>query len=214
MPQSMYADRPQPTPDEALDRLLTGNARFASNVRSIDSLVSHLRRAELVAGQRPFAVIIGCSDSRAPAEVLFDQGLGDLFVIRIAGPIIEPSQIGSVEFACESFDVPLVLVLGHTNCGAIQATIKQILTPDAGRSRHVLSIVDHIRVAIEPLVLEHRHDPRPELFDVAVQANVRTCIAELIESSPIIAARIADGRLRLVGAEYHLESGRVELVAR
>ena len=209
-----YSDRPQPTPDEALERLLAGSARFASNVRSIDSLVSYLRRSELLAGQRPFAVILGCSDSRAPAEILFDQGLGDLFVIRVAGPVIGASQIGSVEFACASFDVPLVLVLGHTQCGAIQATIGQILAPDAQQSRHVLSIVDRIRPGIEDLVHEHRHDARPELVDVAVKANVRACIEELVQGSPILAARIAEGRLKIVGAEYHLESGRVELVTR
>ncbi len=149
----MYALRPQPTPDEALARLLEGSGRFASNVRSIDSLVSHLRRAELAAGQRPYAVIVGCSDSRAPAEIIFDQGLGDLFVIRVAGPIIGPSQIGSVEFACANFGTPLVLVLGHTQCGAIQATINEILKPDAEQSHHVLSIVDRIRPAVDDLVL-------------------------------------------------------------
>jgi len=208
----MYALRPQPTPEEALTRLLEGSGRFASNVRSIDSLVSHLRRAELAAGQRPYAVIVGCSDSRAPAEIIFDQGLGDLFVIRVAGPIIGPSQIGSVEFACANFGIPLVLVLGHTQCGAIQATINEILKPDAEQSHHVLSIVDRIRPAVDDLVLQHRHDPRADLVDVAVKANVRACVEQLRSGSTLIDAMISEGRLRVVGAEYHLETGRIELV--
>lgn len=209
---TMYAVRPQPTPDEALQRLLEGSGRFASNVRSIDSLVSHLRRAELAAGQRPYAVIVGCSDSRAPAEIIFDQGLGDLFVIRVAGPIIGPSQIGSVEFACANFGTPLVLVMGHTQCGAIQATISEILKPDADQSRHVLSIVDRIRPALDELVRQHRHEPRAELVDVAVKANVRACVEQLRTGSTLIATRISEGTLKVIGAEYHLETGRIELI--
>ena len=212
MPTSSYSERPQPTPDEALARLLEGNARFASNVRSIDSLVSHLRRAELAAGQRPFAVIVGCSDSRAPAEIVFDQGLGDPFVIRVAGPIIEPSQIGSVEFACSRFGTPLVLVLGHTRCGAIQATIDEILAPAEGQSLHVLSVVNRIRPAIAQLVQEHRDDPSANLTDVAVQANVRSCISELLAGSEIIAGLVEQGKVKVIGAEYHLEHGRVEVL--
>ena len=210
--QQLYAQRPQPTPDEALARLIEGNGRFASNVRSIDSLVSHLRRAEMTAGQRPFAVIVGCSDSRAPAEIIFDQGLGDLFVIRVAGPIIEPSQIGSVEFACEKFDTPLVLVMGHTHCGAIQQTITEILQPTPKQSNHVLSIVNRIRPSIDDLVRRHQHAPRAELVDVAVRANVRACVEELRSRSQFIEDRMNDGRLRIVGSEYHLETGKIELV--
>lgn len=208
----MYAVRPQPTPDEALQRLMAGSARFESNVRSIDSLVSHLRRAELAAGQRPYAVIVGCSDSRAPAEIIFDQGLGDLFVIRVAGPIIGPSQIGSVEFACAKFGTPLVLVMGHSHCGAIQATIGEILEPDAENSQHILTIVDRIRPAIGGLVLQHRHDPRSDLVNVAVKANVRACVAQLRSGSKLIDSMITEGKLKVVGTEYHLETGRMELV--
>ncbi len=207
-----YASFPQLTPDEALQRLIDGNNRFASNVRSVDSMVSHLRRAELVAGQRPFAVIVGCSDSRAPAEIVFDQGLGDLFVIRVAGPVIGASQIGSVEFACERFGVPLVMVLGHSQCGAIAATISEILQPDERASRHVLSIVNRIRPAVDELVLRHRHDPTPELFEVAVKANVRACMTQILEGSKLLDAKIAAGELKLVGAEYEIETGRIDFV--
>lgn len=207
-----YAAHPQLTPDEALARLLEGNRRFATNVRSVDALVSHLRRHELLEGQRPFAVIVGCSDSRAPAEILFDQGLGDLFVIRVAGPVIGPSQIGSVEFACLKLEAPLVVVLGHSQCGAIQATISEILQPEEGQSDHLLSIVNRIRPAVKDLVLEHRDEPPPELFDVAMEANVRACVGQLLQGSGVLRQRIADGVLKVVGAEYQLESGRVELV--
>ncbi|MFZ0790021.1 MAG: carbonic anhydrase, partial [Chromatiaceae bacterium] len=108
---------------EALERLREGNLRYSSNVRSLEALMSHTRRADLVAGQEPFAIVLGCSDSRVPAELVFDQGLGDLFVIRVAGNIVAPSQIGSVEFAATRYGTRLVVVLGHSQCGAILATL-------------------------------------------------------------------------------------------
>lgn len=203
----------QPTPDEAFERLMAGNGRFASNVRSIDSLVSHLRRAELVKGQKPFAVIFGCSDSRAPAEILFDQGLGDLFVIRVAGPVVGTSQIGSVEFACEKLGVPLVMVLGHTRCGAVDATIDEILEPDAGQSHHVLSIVNRIRPALEGLVLQNRHEAHEHLNDLAVRANVRACVEQLREGSVLLQARVMRGQLKIVGGEFDIATGKVEIVS-
>src|SRR6476661_7988483 len=114
---------------EALDRLREGNLRFAANVRGSDAFLSHTRRAELTSGQQPFAIILGCSDSRVPAEIVFDQGLGDLFVIRVAGNIVAPSQVGSVEFAAERYATRLVVVLGHSQCGAILATLEALRTP-------------------------------------------------------------------------------------
>src|SRR4249919_915041 len=114
---------------EALERLREGNRRFVSDVRSRDTLSSQTRRRELAAGQEPFAIILGCSDSRVPAEIIFDQGLGDLFVIRVAGNIVASSQVGSVEYAAEQFGTPLVVVLGHSRCGAILATLEQLRRP-------------------------------------------------------------------------------------
>lgn len=204
--------KPQPTPDEALARLLEGNRRFGSNVRSIDSLTSYLRRGELVAGQRPFAVIIGCSDSRAPAEVLFDQGLGDLFVIRAAGPVISPSQIGSVEYAVEVLGTRLVLVLGHSHCGAITSTVEAIRTRNSPAMSNVLWIIDKIRPGLEDVVHSHPEHPQDELVELGVRANVRACVEALRHGSAHIEARIANGDIRIVGGEYHIETGLVELM--
>src|SRR3954471_10554890 len=138
--------------NDALLRLREGNQRYVSNVRSLDSLLSHTRRAEMVSGQQPFAIVLGCSDSRAPAEILFDQGLGDLFVIRIAGNIVAPSGIASVEFAALRFGIPLVVLMGHTGCGAIEAALESIVNPNDESLRSLRSIVDRVRPAIEPLV--------------------------------------------------------------
>src|ERR671911_2640897 len=130
---------------EALERLREGNARFASNMASSGALLSHTQRAALAGGQQPFAIILGCSDSRVPAEIVFDQGLGDLFVIRVAGNIVAPSQVGSVEFAAEKFGTRLVVVLGHTYCGAVAATLEELQRPSETQSRNLRSIVDRIR---------------------------------------------------------------------
>ena len=140
-----------PAPD-ALQRLRDGNRRFVSNVRSHESLAGEARRVEVAAGQEPFAIILGCSDSRVPAEIVFDQGLGDLFVIRVAGNIVAPSQIGSVEFAAERYGTRLVVVLGHSQCGAILATIDELKRPTINQSRNLHSIVDRVRPAVEPLL--------------------------------------------------------------
>src|SRR5262245_45638823 len=148
------------TAREALERLRTGNLRFASGVRTSDVLSSTARRSELATGQEPFAIILGCSDSRVPAEIVFDQGLGDLFVIRVAGNIVASSQVGSVEFAAERFGTPLVVVLGHSSCGAVLATLEELRRPREIQSRNLRSIVDRIRPSVEPLLATGlRHDP-------------------------------------------------------
>ena len=137
---------------DALELLRKGNGRFASGLRSGDGAASLTRRAELVTGQEPFAIILGCSDSRVPAEIVFDQGLGDLFVIRVAGNIVAPSQVGSVEFAAERFGTRLVVVLGHSQCGAILATLEELGRPTENQSRNLRSIVDRIRPSVEALL--------------------------------------------------------------
>src|SRR4026207_376582 len=144
---------------EALQRLRDGNLRFAANVRGSDAFVSHTRRAELAAGQQPFAIILGCSDSRGPVEILFDQGLGDLFVIRVAGNIVAPSQVGSVEFAAARYGTRLVVVLGHSSCGAILATLEEVRRRSEDQSRNLRTIVDRIRPSVEGLLTtEPGHD--------------------------------------------------------
>jgi carbonic anhydrase len=197
------------TAQEALTRLQEGNKRFVegkSNYNSNDAR----RRNELVDGQTPFAIILGCSDSRVPAEIVFDQGLGDLFVIRIAGNIVAPSQIGSIEFAVETFQTPLVVVLGHTRCGAVAATLNQIRQPQASRSQHLRSIVERIRPAVEPLS-EIRTDLTPEqLLERAIRSNIRMSVNQLRHGSSFLEEIHDSGSLWIVGAEYSLESGEVD----
>lgn len=194
---------------EALTRLREGNARFVSETRTSEGLTSENRRRELATGQEPFAIILGCSDSRVPAELVFDQGLGDLFVIRVAGNIVAPSQIGSVEFAAARFATPLVVVLGHTSCGAIVATIEELGRPSEDQSPNLRSIVDRIRPSVEPLMGARDRD-MPSLVSDAVRANIRASVEQLSRGSGIIEQLVADGGLMIVGAEYSLESGIVD----
>ena len=195
---------------EALDRLREGNHRFVSGVRSVESLMSQLRRGELVEGQEPFAVILGCSDSRVPVEMIFDQGLGDLFVIRVAGNIVAASQVGSVEFAAARFGTRLVVVLGHTRCGAIQATLDELQRPSDTQSRNLRSIVDRVRPSVEGLLAtELRHNPEA-LAKEAIRSNVRVSANYLRHGSEILEQLIQNDSLLVVGAEYSLETGAVE----
>jgi carbonic anhydrase len=195
---------------EALERLRDGNLRFASDLRHLEALASHARRADLLGGQKPFAVILGCSDSRVPAEIIFDQGLGDLFVIRVAGNVVAPSQVGSVEFAASKFGTPLVVVLGHSQCGAIEATLDELRQPAGRQSRNLRSIVNRIRPSVEALLeTELRADPGA-LVREAVKANVRASVEQLRRGSEVLEELIASSGLRVVGAEYSLETGLVE----
>lgn len=194
----------------ALTRLQEGNKRFIANVRGIDALVSQHRRAELAARQQPFAIVLGCSDSRAPAEIVFDQGLGDLFVIRVAGNIVAPSQVASIEFAAERFGTRLVVVLGHSRCGAVQATLEELERPTERRSPNLRSIVGRIRPAVETL-LETELRQQPEaLLQHAIRANIRAAANQLRHGSPILEQLIQREGLIVVGAEYALETGAVE----
>ena len=196
---------------EALERLREGNRRFASNKGSRARLLSQSRRAELAKQQRPFAIILGCSDSRVPAEIVFDQGVGDLFVIRVAGNIVAPSQVGSVEFAASRFGTRLVVVLGHSQCGAILATLEELQQPAVHQSRNLRSIVDRVRPAIEGLLnTELRHD-LDALVRHAVRANVCVSANQLRYGSEILEQLVRDDGLLVVGAEYSLETGVVEV---
>jgi len=195
---------------DALERLREGNRRFAADLRSLEVLASHTRRADLLGGQQPFAIVLGCSDSRVPAEIVFDQGLGDLFVIRVAGNVVAPSQVGSVEFAAAKFGTPLVVVLGHSRCGAIEATIEELQQPAGTRSRNLRSIVNRVRPSVEALLAtDLRHDS-DALMREAVRANVRASVDHLRHGSEILEELVATSGLRIVGAEYSLETGLVE----
>jgi carbonic anhydrase len=195
---------------EALERLSEGNRRFAEDARAHDTLAHRARRVELTGRQEPFAIILGCSDSRVPAEIVFDQGLGDLFVIRVAGNIVASSQVGSVEFAAARFGTQLVVVLGHSQCGAILATVEQLQQPTNDQSRHLRSIVDRVRPSVEALLAtDLRHDPEA-LVREAVRANIRVSASHLRHGSEVLEHLIQSRGLLVVGAEYSLDTGLVD----
>ena len=195
---------------EALQRLQEGNIRFTLNVRGADAFLTQSRREELSRNQEPFAIILGCADSRVPAEIVFDQGLGDLFVIRIAGNIVAPSGIGSVEFAASRFGTRLVVVLGHQRCGAITATLEELRRPTENQSRNLRSIVDRIRPSVEGLLDAELTLDNEQLIQEAVRANIRASVRQLRKGSDILEGLVRDGSLTIVGAEYSLETGVVE----
>ena len=195
---------------DALDRLRDGNARFASGATSTNVI---MRRPEETADrQQPFAIILGCSDSRVPAEIVFDQGLGDLFVIRVAGNIVSPSQIGSIEFAATKFGSRLVVVLGHSQCGAVLAAVDELQAPADLRSRNLQSIVDFVRPSVESCLAAGPVDDHDELVERAVRANIRASVEHLRHGSEILEELIRDDGLSIVGAEYSLQSGKVEFL--
>jgi carbonic anhydrase len=198
------------TAAEALQKLKQGNARFLANVRGAEPILSQVRRADFVHGQNPFAVILGCSDSRVPAEIIFDQGLGDLFVIRVAGNVVAPSQIGSVEFAVERFATPLVVVVGHTSCGGVGATLDVLQGRAPPGSRGLMSIVDRIRPAIEPLLQTDLSSHPDALMRASIRANVRASVSQLRHGSEIIERLVDERGLAIVGAVYDLATGEVD----
>lgn len=195
---------------EALARLKEGNRRFASHERGSDPFLTHTLLADLAAAQNPYAIILGCSDSRVPAEIVFDQGLGDLFVIRVAGNIVAPSQVGSVEFAAAKFGTQLVVVLGHSECGAIIATLEEIQQPTENQSRNLRSIVDRVRPSVEGLLATDLALDRDALIKRAVRENIRASVDHLRHGSTVLEQLITDEGLLVVGAEYSLETGVVE----
>jgi carbonic anhydrase len=194
---------------EALARLREGNLRFVKNESSAAAALNPSRRAALVGGQEPFAIVLGCSDSRVPAELVFDQGLGELFVIRVAGNIVAPSQIGSVEFAATRFGTRLVVVMGHTQCGAVMATLEEALGRATTQSKNLRSIVDRVRHSIETTIAGRKTQDIGALMGDAVRANVRASTALLRQGSELLEELILKGGLVVVGAEYSLESGMV-----
>ena len=195
---------------EALARLQDGNARFVADAPNLTVAEAYHRRAEVVDGQAPFAIILGCSDSRVPAEVIFDQGLGDLFVIRVAGNIAASSQVGSVEFAATEFGTRLVVVMGHTGCGAVLETLKQIRGAGAAPPANLQSIVDRIRPAVERLASAAPGWTPESLIGDAVRTNVGTSMNDLTAHSDLLHRLVDGGGLHVVGAEYCLETGVVE----
>jgi len=195
---------------EALRRLQDGNRCFVSEMQGSGAMTGPDRRRKVASGQEPFAIILGCSDSRVPAEIVFDQGLGDLFVIRVAGNIVAPSLVGSVEFAADRFGTRLVVVLGHTSCGAVTATIEQLARPSENQSPNLRAIVDRVRPAVEPLMNTPLRDDPAALLREAVRANIRASLEQLEHGSAILEGLIRNDGLLIVAAEYSLETGVVD----
>jgi carbonic anhydrase len=194
---------------EALKLLRDGNRRFVANQTVAGTISSEARRAALVNGQEPFAIVLGCSDSRVPAELVFDQGFGDLFVIRVAGNIVAPSQVGSVEFAAARFGTRLVVVMGHSECGAITATVDELLGRSTTESKNLRSIVDRVKPAVEALIARGRYDDPDALVSDAVRANVRAAADQLRHGSELLERLVREDGLMIVGSEYSLASGVV-----
>lgn len=195
---------------DALERLLEGNRRFVSDTVSEDTLASREHHTGEATPQNPFAIILACSDSRVPTELIFDRGIGDLFVIRVAGNIVAPSQIGSIEYAAKQFGTQLVVVLGHSNCGAVIATLQELALKKSHRSPNLRAIVDRIRPAVEPLLEEHGDVDDEAVISSCVRANVRASVERLQHGSLILEELIDTGDLQIVGAEYSIETGNIE----
>ncbi len=193
----------------ALARLREGNRRFVAEQTMTSAVATQARRAALVDGQEPFAIVLGCSDSRVPAELVFDQGFGDLFVIRVAGNIVAPSQVGSVEFAAAKFGTRLVVVMGHSQCGAITATVDELLGRGTAESVNLRSIVDRVRPSVETLLVGRPDVEVDSLIDQAVRANVRVSANHLRHGSELLENLVRTDGLLVVGAEYSLETGVV-----
>ncbi|MES1930123.1 carbonic anhydrase [Salinisphaera dokdonensis CL-ES53] len=194
---------------EAIERLKLGNRQFMDNIQNEATLSKYPRPAELVREQEPFAIILGCSDARVPAEIVFNQGLGDLFVIRVAGNIVAPTQIGSIEFAAAKFGTPLVVVLGHTQCGAVTTTLDELQQPTENQSPNLRTIVDRVRPSVEQLLETDLASDRHALIRAGVRANVAKSVQRLRNGSDILEQLITDKQLTIIGAEYAIETGEV-----
>jgi carbonic anhydrase len=194
--------------DQALQRLLAGNRRFVQGV-PVNQGRDSVRRAAVAEKQTPFAIILGCSDSRVPPEVLFDEGIGDLFLVRVAGNTASaPSLIGSIEYSAEVLHSVLLMVLGHEGCGAVHATIDHVQN-GAQEPGHIEAFVDPIIPAVQAV----QDQPADQLMGAAIQQNIRLQVQQLSASTPLLAPLVSSGKLKVVGAEYQLASGQVQLVS-
>lgn len=200
------------TAQQALQLLKEGNERFVESVKNPEATL--LASNALTQVHDPFAIILGCSDARVPAEIVFDQGLGDLFVIRVAGNVVAPSQIGSVEFAAEKFGTKLVVVLGHSQCGAVTACVETLINPEQQFSPNLRSIVDRIRPSVynlhEIYTAGGQDMDADELIERGIKANVRLSVTQLKHGSRILEDAVDSGQLLIVGAIYDIETGQVK----
>jgi carbonic anhydrase len=197
------------SPEEALARLREGNKRFAAGESSFAEHLTQARREAVLKNQEPFAIVLGCSDSRVPASIVFDQGLGDLFAIRVAGNIVSPSQIGSVEFAAARFGTRLAVVLGHSSCGVVTAALQEARAPEP-QTKSLLSIVRRVRPSVASALEASPDAPFEAILARAVRLNIRASVNMLRNASALLEGLIENGRLAVVGAEYSLDSGLVD----
>ena len=202
------------SPTDALAALREGNRRFVAGEIDAESIARRAHQVGMSGGQNPFAIILACSDSRVPVELVFDQGFGDLFVIRVAGNVVAPSQVGSIEFAASQFGTQLVVVLGHSNCGAVVATLKELSLEQTHRSPNLRAIVDRVRPAVEPVIAANAGSDEETLTAAAVRANILASVERLSHGSLILEQLINTGDLAIVGAEYSIETGTVEFLDR
>ena len=198
------------TSDEALLKLKEGNQRFVEATTTDSFLTTSVDHIRVSREQRPFAIILGCSDSRVPAELVFHCGLGQLFVIRVAGNIVAPSQIGSVEYACQQFGTQLVVVMGHSDCGAVDATVTALKAQDSPVSPNLAAIVERIYPAAHPIVEANPDADLSSLIQMSVRANVKHSVERMKHKSKILEDLVDTGKLRIVGAEYSLQTGIVD----
>ena len=197
---------------QALQKLRDGNRRFVADESDHTKLTHRKSRDEVAAAQSPFAIVLGCSDSRVPTEIIFDQGLGDLFVIRVAGNIVAASQVGSIEFAAEHFGARLIVVMGHSRCSAVLTTLEELERPADSRSPNVAAIVNFIRPSVQGLLLPGNTLGHDELVSQAIRENIRNSVDHLKLNSDILRRMIRDNDLMVVGAQYSLATGVVSFL--
>lgn len=197
-------------PKSALQRLIEGNQRFTSGVRAVEPMLAHLKMSDLAAkGQSPFAVVLTCSDSRSPAELIFDQGVGDLFVVRVAGNVVAPSLLASIEFAVANFGSAVIVVLGHTLCGAVKAACSHHQNPSERLpSPHLEELVGRIRPAVE-VAASRVSSGDPEFMKESTLQNIDRSVNLIQEQSRIVRTLVEQGKLTVHGALLDLSTGRV-----
>lgn len=197
-------------PQEAINLLKQGNERFVTGVRAVEPLLSHKKMKELAEnGQKPFAIVLTCSDSRSPVEMIFDQGIGDLFVVRVAGNVVAPSLLASIEFAAANFGSCAIVVLGHTKCGAVNATVEHVKNPAVALpSVHLEELVSRIRPAVESCM----HSDGPDLVQRSTLSNIDRSKKLILSQSEIIRNLYKNGKIGITGALLDISTGRVEFL--
>jgi carbonic anhydrase len=191
--------------NEALQKLMDGNKRFVSSSLAQKDL-SAKKREELAKGQKPFATVLTCSDSRVPPEILFDQGLGDIFIVRVAGNIVDPIALGSIEYAAEHLNAPLLIILGHSKCGAVKATLESKGKPEG----NIGAIVKKIMPAVD--TAKKKGGTQDEILETAIKENVKNVYADVMKNSKIIPHLVEEGKLTIVAGEYDITTGKVEMI--